>query len=187
MPHKFYLPHALPNEKIILLVRRHWFVLYLRLLLWAIVGSIPMVLALLLPGNVEGMAGSTIGYLLLVVGLSGYYLLLWLFVLHSFVDYWLDVWIVTNERIINIEQNQLFSRTAAEQKLSRVQDVTSEINGMFATFLHFGDVHVQTAGEKARFAFEQVPKPTEIARKITSLAELKRHAEQARNGNEHQE
>ena len=183
MPHKFYLPHALPNERIILLVRRHWFVLFIRCLLWGIVGLLPLALALLLPGDLQGMAGSVIGYPLLVIGLSLYYLFLWLFVLNTFVDYFLDVWIVTNERILNIEQDQLFSRTASEQKLSRVQDVTSEVKGIFATFLGFGDVHVQTAGEKARFNFEQVPNPTEVARKIASLAELKRHAEHAATGN----
>lgn len=183
MPHRFYLPHALPNEKIILLLRRHWFVLFARFLLWAAVGTLPVVLALVLPDVVGGITESTVGYPLLVVGVSTYYLFLWLFTLHAFVDYFLDVWIVTNERILNIEQDGLFSRTASEQKLSRIQDVTAEVRGVFPTFLRYGEVHIQTAGEKARFVFEQIPEPNDVARKISSLAELKRHAEQVLGGN----
>ena len=37
--------------------------------------------------------------------------------------------------------------------------------------LDFGTVHIQTAGEQARFIFKQVPKPYNVARKITTLVE----------------
>jgi len=185
VPHRFYLPHALPNEKIILLVRRHWFVLFARLLLWTVIGLLPPALALLLPGDLQSTTGSAVGYPLLVMGASVFYLFLWLFVLNSFVDYFLDVWIVTTERILNIEQDELFSRTASEQKLSRIQDVTVEVKGVFPTFLRYGDVHVQTAGKQERFVFEQVPQPTEIAQQISSLAERKRRDEHTGEENNH--
>ncbi|TSC76448.1 MAG: hypothetical protein G01um101431_581 [Parcubacteria group bacterium Gr01-1014_31] len=177
MTHRFYLPHALLNEKIILLLRRHWLVLFGRELVWVIAALLPVGLAWLLPGDLQGLAENTVGYPLAVVGGSAYYLFLWLFAFNAFVDYYLDVWIVTNERILNIEQHQLFSRVAAEQRLSRIQDVTAETHGIFATFLHFGDVHVQTAGEQARFVFRQIPDPTAVARKIASLAEFRRRFE----------
>ncbi|MDO8559742.1 MAG: PH domain-containing protein [bacterium] len=180
MPHGFYLPHALPNEKIILLLRRHWLVLFGRELVWVVAALLPIALAWLLPGDLQGLAENPLGYPLAVVGGSAYYLFLWLFALNAFVDYYLDVWIVTNERILNIEQHQLFSRIAAEQRLSRIQDVTAETRGVFATFLHFGDVHVQTAGEQTRFVFRQIPDSTAVARKIASLAEFRRRFEDIR-------
>lgn len=181
MPHKFYLPHALPDEKIILLVHRHPFVLLARIALWVVIGLVPPALALILPGNFQGVRESPVGYPLAVLGLSTLYLFLWMFLLNSFVDYFLDIWIVTNERIINIEQRQLFSRISAEQKLSRIQDVTAEINGFWPTFLRYGDVHVQTAGTEERFNFQQVPEPNDVARKIASLAEMKRRYDQVRD------
>ena len=184
MPHRTYLPHALPNERIILLLRRHWFVIFSRLLLWFIAGALPLTVALLLPEAVAAVAEHPVGFPAAVIGASTYYLYLWLFTFHSFVDYWLDVWIVTNERILNIEQNGLFSRVSAEQKLDRIQDVASEVHGVFPTFLHYGEVHVQTAGEQARFAFEQIPDPTGVARQITSLCEAKRHATENRGGSQ---
>ncbi|MDD5110311.1 MAG: PH domain-containing protein [Patescibacteria group bacterium] len=181
MSRRSYLPHALPDEKIILLVRRHPFVLFGRMLLWIVIGLVPAALALMVPGDFQGIMENAVGFPLAVLGLSTLYLFLWVFLLNSFVDYFLDVWIVTNERIINIEQRQLFSRISAEQKLSRIQDVTAEINGFWPTFLRYGEVHVQTAGTEDRFNFHQVPQPNDIARKITSLAEMKRRYDQVRD------
>lgn len=179
MPHRFYLPHALPNETVLLLLRRHWFVLFARMLLWTVAGAMPVGLAFLLPDVMGRAIAHSVGYPLMVIAASVYYLFIWLFAFNGFVDYYLDVWMVTNERIINIEQTQLFARTTAEQKLNRIQDVAAEINGILPTFLGYGDVSVQTAGEKSFFNFEQIPDPEGVARKISSLVENKRHAERA--------
>lgn len=107
-----------------------------------------------------------------------YYLYVWLFVLHTFVDYYLDVWIVTNHRIVNVEQRGLFNRTISEQRLYRIQDVTSEIKGMFATFLDYGTVYLQTAGEKTRFVFKQIKGPQRCANKISQLVEQNKKFQQ---------
>lgn len=78
------------------------------------------------------------------------------------IDYFFDVWIITNERIINIEQKGLFVRTVSELKFSRIQDVTSEVSGMIPTILNFGDVKIQTASEEDMFLFRHVPDPYHI-------------------------
>ena len=81
---------------------------------------------------------------------------------------------MTNERIISSEQKQLFSRTIAEHDLSKIQDITAEIRGFFPTFLDYGEVFIQTAAEKQRFIFKQVPHPQDVKRKITELCEYKK-------------
>lgn len=110
-------------------------------------------------------------YPLLVILTSIYYLYIWLFFFHSFVDYYLDIWVVTNRRVINIEQKGLFSRVVSEQKLYRVQDITSEVHGIMSTMFHYGDIHVQTAGEEPRFVFKQVPHPYDVRKVILNLVE----------------
>ncbi len=111
---------------------------------------------------------------IVILFVSLYYLYIWLFAFHSFVDYYLDVWIVTNHRVVNIEQKGLFARQVSEQKLYRIQDVTSELKGLIGTFLDFGTVYVQTAGEEARFIFKQIPHPQNVAQKINQLVEENR-------------
>lgn len=168
---KFYIPHHKKGEKIILLLRRHYFIILNKIIFWAITAILPPIFYLLFRDILGTLFVNGLFQPIMVLFTSTYYLFIWLFAFHSFVDYYLDVWIVTDERIVNIEQKGLFNRTVAEQKLYRIQDVTSELKGFFSTTLNFGTVHIQTAGEKARFVFKQIPKPYAVARKITKLVE----------------
>ena len=45
---------------------------------------------------------------------------------------------------------------------------------MFPTLLSYGNIFIQTAGEKERFDFEQVPHPDQIRDQIIKLAEIDR-------------
>ncbi|OGY45724.1 MAG: hypothetical protein A3J65_02065 [Candidatus Buchananbacteria bacterium RIFCSPHIGHO2_02_FULL_45_11b] len=167
----FFIPHRQEGEKIILLLRRHPLTIFLKILLWATAAVLPLIFYYLLGGVLAGWFSHELFTPILVLFTSIFYLYVWLFMFFSFVDYYLDVWIVTNERIINIEMKGLFSRTSSEQKLYRVQDVTSEIKGFFATVFNFGTVYIQTAGEQQRFIFKQVPHPDQVAKKINTLVE----------------
>lgn len=108
--------------------------------------------------------------LLLLFG-SIYLLSVWLFFYTSFIDYYLDIWLVTTDRIIDIRQEGLFGRTVAELDLYRVQDVTSECKGIFSTMFNYGSVFIQTAGEKQRFTFLNIPDPHHIREEIIRLAD----------------
>jgi hypothetical protein len=83
----------------------------------------------------------------------------------------LDVWIVTDQRIINIEQKGLFSRVVSELELENIQDITSDVRGVIATFLNYGDLFVQTAAEKERFIFRNIPDPYKVKDMIMNLQE----------------
>jgi len=75
----------------------------------------------------------------------------------AFMNYYLDVWVVTTKRVLEIEQHGLFNREYSEFTLDRVQDVSIETKGMLSTFLKFADIHIQTAGTNRDFYFRQVP------------------------------
>ena len=87
---------------------------------------------------------------------------LWFYGFLMWIDYWLDVWIVTDQRVVNIEQKGLFSRHVSELHFHTVQDITSKVQGVIPTLLNYGDVEVQTAAEKTRFLFRHVPDPYAI-------------------------
>lgn len=165
--HPEWMTSLRPNETIVLFFRRHWSVLIFRLFLFVVFAAIPLVVLFILLNiwtpQFQPLDFFTIAGILL---LSAYYLFIWLFFLHEWLDYDLDVWIVTNQRILDIEQRGLFSRTISELAISQVEDVTSVVKGKLATFLDFGTVEIQTAGEKARFIFEQVPSPRKITETI---------------------
>lgn len=168
---KYFIPNKKPGEKIILFLRRHWIIVWSRMLFWLMVMLFPPIIYLLLQDSNSFLINNSFIHPLLILFLAVLYPTTWLLMLNNFVDYYLDVWIVTNERIIDSEQKQLFSRVIAEHKISKIQDVATEVHGILPTFLNYGDVFIQTAAETKRFIFKQVPNPLEVKRTITALCE----------------
>lgn len=167
----YRLPHQLPGEKIVKILRRDVFILFKKILLFLFL--LALFVGFILISYYQDIEQQYY-FPLLILAASAYLLFVWLFFFFSFIDYYLDVWIITNERIINIEQKGFFSRTISEQRLFRVQDVTSETHGLLPTIFKYGNVHVQTAGEKGRFLFEEISDPNQVRDIIIKLAETDR-------------
>lgn len=102
---------------------------------------------------------------------SVFYLSIYLFFYGQFIDFYLDLWIVTNDRIVDIEQFGLFARTISEADLFRIQDVTAEVRGVFATVFNFGNVHVKTASHNQEIVFRNVPNPNQIRERLIKLSD----------------
>lgn len=178
----FYLPHRKKDEKIIMLHRRHPFILLTKIAFWVVVAIMPFLFYIILGKVVFPYLSSPAFYPIVILFTTTYYLYVWLFIIYTFVDYYLDVWIVTNYRVVNVEQKGLFNRVISEQQLYRIQDVTAEIKGVFSTFLDFGTVYIQTAGEETRFIFKQIKGPRSCATKITRLVEQNKKFQEVMKG-----
>ncbi|MFA5076017.1 MAG: hypothetical protein WC480_01215 [Patescibacteria group bacterium] len=135
---RLYLPDHLPNEKVEFVLRRHLFVAFGEGLLFIVLFAIPVGFYYFFKILFPHLLASEVVYTLLLLSVSVYYLYILLFAYTSFIDYWLDIWVVTNERIISIEQRGLFARKFSEQQLFLLQDVSSEVHGILATLFHFG-------------------------------------------------
>ncbi|HPV70665.1 MAG TPA: PH domain-containing protein [Candidatus Magasanikbacteria bacterium] len=160
-----------PYEKILKLLRRDVITFIPQIFTLVILAGVEVGIYFLIKNLFPGLLlkNSSLAILYLVAFI--YTLSIWLFFFTHFVDYFLDLWIVTNDRVIDIHQNGLFSRTIAELDLFRIQDVTSETKGIFGTICNFGNVYVQTAGEQQRFTFYNVPNPHQIREMLIRLAD----------------
>lgn len=154
------------GERIIAEVRKHWF-LYIAQVFPAVV------LAFVPPVIVAGLAILDIQLPFLVdaadvaLGLFVYcifLLVLWVFAFVQWTDHYLDEWIITPERVIDIDQQGLFHREITSMRFDRVQDVTVEMPGMLATFLKYGEVRVQSAGDVREILMRHVRRPVEVKR-----------------------
>lgn len=154
------------NEKIVSISRRHWWILIPKFLTIFVFIISPFFIYLLWNFIAPSMLLSSLPIENIApffnFGLAIYYLFLWLYSFIIFIDYYLDVWIITNMRILDIEQKGLFNREIAECHISKIQDLTVEIKGMIPTFFNYGDLHIQTAAEKREFSFKDVEDPNEI-------------------------
>ncbi|MBU0625712.1 PH domain-containing protein [Patescibacteria group bacterium] len=165
------LIHKKSGEQVVFFLRRHIIVFIGGMLLIIFMMFIPFGAYWLINANWPQLLNDTlIGPIMKLVA-SAYYFWVWLFLFSNFIDYYLDAWIVTNDRILNVEQSGLFNRTVSELDLINIQDVTSEVHGVLPFLFGYGDVFVQTAAEKSRFVFEQVPQPEEIRKRLLMLVE----------------
>ncbi|NTW46063.1 MAG: PH domain-containing protein [Candidatus Moranbacteria bacterium] len=165
------------EETVIAVYHRHWFDILTHLFLSVFFSVILIGGFAVLPGLFPGIMSSPNAPFFLFLE-NSFLLFLWLTLFLIWIDVYFDVWIVTDERIVNIEQKDLFNRRVSELRYHTVQDVTSEVQGVVPSILGFGDVLVQTAGESPRFIFHNIPDPVAVKDQIMKLAERRRHAPQ---------
>lgn len=166
------LPNRLPNETVVLFLRRHWIDLLRIFFFSGILFVLPVAVGALIElANPELLAHMFWGPALAAT-LVAYMIIVLVLTCTELTDYWLDVWIVTNERIINTEQHGLFNRVVSEVYLHQIQDITSEQVGYLGTFLTFGNVFIQTAAERERFQFKNIDNPDDVKIAIGGLAKI---------------
>ena len=164
-------PGQRDEEATVLLARVHWFRFVGHILLSLFLIVIWLVALLLLqtysPAFLTGIWGQVF-----VLFSGAYFLFVLLFLFIGWLNYYLDVWIVTNERLVDIDQRSLFNRSVSQLSLRKIQNVRAEVKGILPTLLRFGDVDVESAGaDVGRFSFRSIPKPFEVERKVLELAQ----------------
>lgn len=164
-----FFPSQKSQEKVFLLIRRHWFT-YVGFLMMAIIISVPILVLIVASINNPELYSGPLGNILLLA-LSLYLLIALAVMLYGFIDYYLDVYILTNERIVSIAQNGFFKRNISELHLHQIQDVSAKVEGVFPTFIHYGDIFIQTAGERENFIFKSIPNPYRVSKLIVDLHE----------------
>lgn len=136
-----------------MVLHRHWIAIVGKVAVGGILLLLPFI-ALPLTGFLPHISVSLVGATLFFFVI--YILIVFLILFIFWIEYYLDVWIITTERIIDIEQKSLFNREISEFRIQNVQDVTIDIPGMLATFLKYGNMTIQTAGERS-FTIHDVP------------------------------
>lgn len=153
------------GEVVHLLLRRHPFIAIIQVIVFLLLAMIPPLLLLFFNNFLFKHQLLTIFFFVSSV----WYLIIWSGIFYSLTMYTLDVWIVTDRRIIDSKQHGFFSRQVAELHMNRVQDITVQTRGLIPTILKYGDLQVQSAGADERFFFLQVPHPLKVKDTIMKL------------------
>lgn len=154
------------DEEIILLLRAHvitnvpWVLTALGLTLLPLI-LIPVAGAAGL-GSMFG-AGASLAFILT------WYLLLFTYSFINFLYWYFNVYILTDERVVDVDWYSILFRKVSSCQISKVQDVSASQGGVFAGLFDFGNVQIQTAAEEENFEFVNVPHPQLVAKKIQEL------------------
>ena len=159
-----------PGETITLSVRRHWIVLVGQLLPYIIAALLPLLIPLLfsiaeqanpsVAHNISAELTQAGPWLILLLGF--WLLFLWMAAFSVFTRYYLTMWVITTTRIVEIHQYGFFSRKVSSFLLNRVQDVTTSVDGLFATIFGYGALDVETAGRDEKFGMYGIQNPEGI-------------------------
>ena len=144
-----------PGEEIIHTARTHWLVLVGYAIPYIILAYLPTLfpqfsiwLAHLNPSAKMVDLSTNNPYIRLGLGL--WWLVLWIGAFNTFTRYYLNMWVITNQRIVEIKQFGFFDRQVSSFLLARVQDITTTVDGFFADVFGFGTVRIETAGDESQ-------------------------------------
>ena len=154
------------GEQVVLLLRRHYFTISIRIGLQILACLIPVVAGVAFWPYLVAHEWSNIFLFLSSI----WYLCFWLIIFHTLAIYTLSTVIITDHRVIESQQHGLFSREISELHSDRIQDVSARTHGIIETFLEFGDVTVQTAASEKLFCFHQLPNPNDVKDVIMQVA-----------------
>ena len=152
------------NEDVLLLLRAH-IITNLPWILISLGGAIfPLILLPLF-----GVLGLPIGGGTIVAFVLFWYAGIFTYGFLNFLYWYFNVYIVTNERVVDIDWYSIIYKKVSATQISKIQDVHASQGGVFAGIFDYGDVEIQTAGTEINFEFTAVPHPQLVAKKIQEL------------------
>ncbi len=154
------------GETITRTVHQHPFLIALRFIPFLILAVAPFLVIPLLSailghvntGNFDINFSNPVVRFLLGV----YWLFIWMAAFTMITKFFLTLWVITSHRIVDITQYRYFDRRVSSFLLSRVQDITTNVEGFFPTMIGYGILNVETAGRDEKFCMNGIAHPEEI-------------------------
>ena len=148
------------NEQVLKICRRHWFYLWPRTLWYLLLALVPVIAAAIGIARFSDLSGMT-AKVFWIAALV--YLVYWVLrIFFNWYRYNNDIWVITNQRIIDSTKTSPVTLKLSTADLVNVQDMTVERDGIFRTLFNYGDVICQTAAELQEFRLIGIPHPEDV-------------------------
>jgi uncharacterized membrane protein YdbT with pleckstrin-like domain len=167
---KKYFESQLPDEKVVLLIRRHFFAILPYVITASFIYFVGLLMVFVIPALLPSFVSGFV-YNIYILVVSCLFLFTTAFLFHNWALHYLRVAILTDDHFVEVAQAGLFSRKVSQMSLDKVQDVSANQKGVINTMFNLGTVDVQTAGELPNFLIELVPDPSGIAQKVMQIEE----------------
>jgi hypothetical protein len=101
-------------------------------------------------------------------------LILWLllvlgFILESFLNWFFNCNIITDERVIDVDFESLIYKNISAAKLDNIEDITATTGGAIRSMFDFGTIKIQTAAATTEFECEDAPHPAKVTTLLNEL------------------
>jgi len=157
------------QETVILFLRQHIVVNIPWIILAFCMIIAPTIIFPLLLGIVRITIHVPVGYI--IIATMWWYVATFGFIVAKALGWFINIYIVTNERIVDIDFYYLLYKHFSEAELNKIQDISYSSQGIFAAVFNYGNVTIETAGEAPNLVFEMVPHPEHVVETIRGLME----------------
>ncbi len=89
-----------------------------------------------------------------------------LYWLRAWVGWHYSIYVLTNDRLMVVKQNGLFTREVADLALHNIQNVNYKIKGLQGAMFGFGTVNIDTLSGSGGFKLTYVHKPAKLQKMI---------------------
>jgi hypothetical protein len=160
-PNAKKLPFTLqPGEQVLAFVRRHWLYFSLKIagvVLAGLGGTALGIAAVVMTFGFDGLPGVIAGAV--IAAWAVYWAVRAYFTWYRYQN---DIWVVTNQRLVDSLKRHWFHHQMASTDLVDVEDLRVERHGILETVFDFGDVQCQTAGVVQNFVLSGIPQPARL-------------------------
>lgn len=101
-----------------------------------------------------------------------WYLFVFGFSLAKLMGWFFNIYIVTDERIVDVDFKNIFYRRISTAKIDEIQDISVQESGSFETFFGYGSVFIQTAAEVSEFEFLAIPMPDKVGKILNQMIDM---------------
>lgn len=164
-PSKTYFETQDDQEQVILFLRQHPIVNLPWIFMSILMLTLPSVFIFFppyasLPTNFQFVV--TMGWYMFVFG----------YTLAKFMGWFFNIYILTDERVVDVDFKNIFFRKISTAKTEEIQDINVQSSGSFETFFGYGSIFIQTAAEVSQFEFLYVPNPDKVGKILNQLIDL---------------
>lgn len=156
------------DEQIVLFMRQHLIVNLPWVVTAIFMATLPSVFSFFPPFAMLSTSFQFVVTLAWYLFVSGY-------ALAKFMGWFFNIYIVTDERIVDVDFKNIFFRKISTAKTEEIQDINVQSSGAFETFFGYGSVFIQTAAEVPEFEFIAIPYPDRVGKILNQLID---HEEQ---------
>lgn len=150
------------DEKVVLFLRKHWITNIPWIFITLVMFITPIFVS---PLSLFDSIPDNFMFVFILI----WYLISTAYFLESFLTWFFNVYLVTDERIVDIDFYNLIYKEVSDANIDKIQDVTYNMGGVIRTLFNYGDIMVQTASEVPNFEFVAVPKPDKVAKVLQDL------------------
>lgn len=157
---KINIKNLQPWEKIQFILNIHWIV-FIELIIYFSI-SIVLTIFILTISEIQ-----KIGLLIFII----FWMIFIIFLYIKWLNKKLDIFIITNQRIIWVKQISFLNRNTSECNLGNVQEVNVHVKWFFWNILGYWIIRIKTAWASSNFEAHFVPKAAKNSKQILNIVD----------------